>query len=68
LLVPRKRRLQLDLISQPSGKWSSAKPPRVTTFTGYWPRHDRSQGNLSALVLAMPDTCAWSNAFVTSLI
>ncbi len=49
----RKRRDQPDLITQPSGQWTSwtsAKPPRVTTFNGYNPNTIAPQSNLAALV------------------
>ncbi|WP_143539704.1 hypothetical protein [Saccharopolyspora spinosa] len=32
-----RRRSQPDLIAQPERQWTSAKPPRVTTFPGYSP-------------------------------
>ncbi|MEV6621061.1 hypothetical protein AB0M83_02635 [Amycolatopsis sp. NPDC051106] len=44
------RRDQPDLITQPSGQWSSARPPRVATFNGYAPGTIVPQTNLAALV------------------
>ncbi|RSM80465.1 hypothetical protein DL991_10060 [Amycolatopsis sp. WAC 01375] len=46
----RARRDQPDLITQPSGQWTSAKPPRVATFNGYNPDTIAPQGDLAALV------------------